>query len=48
MRAAFDLFRAQRQQGLSTVQCLDLALLIDAQHQRVLGWHEIERDDIVE
>jgi len=30
------------------VQSLYLALLIDAEHQRVLGWIKIEADDIFE
>src|ERR1700728_1772859 len=36
----------QRQAGLGTVQSLDLALLIGAQHQRMFGRIEIQTDDV--
>ncbi len=38
----------QRQTGLSTVQCLHLALLIAAEHQGMLGGREIQADDVFE
>jgi hypothetical protein len=38
----------QRQTGLRTVQGLDLALLVAAQHNGVLGRREIEAHDVVE
>ncbi len=36
------------QTGLGAVQSLYLTLLIDAEHQCVLGWIEVETDDIFE
>src|SRR5215467_11165510 len=36
----------QRQAGLGTVQSLNLTLLIDAHHDRVLGWIQIEPNDV--
>src|SRR6266700_8291890 len=36
----------QRQAGLSTVQSLNLALLVGAQHQRVLWRIEVQTDDL--
>jgi hypothetical protein len=44
--APLGLSRPHRQQGLGTVQRLDLRLLVDAQHQGVLGRGQIEPDDI--
>ena len=37
---------AHRQQRLTAIECLDLALLVDAQHQRAVGWIEVKPDDI--
>ena len=36
----------QRQAGLSTIQSLDLAFLVHAQHQSVIGRVQIEADDV--
>src|SRR5271169_3753065 len=36
----------QRQAGLGTIQSLNLALLVGAQHQRVFGRIEIQADDV--
>ena len=44
--AAAPLF--QRQARLGAVQRLNLALLIHAQHQRVIGWIQIQADDVGE
>ena len=38
----------ERQSRLRAVQCLDLRLLIAAQHQRVLGRIEVQTDDVLE
>ena len=38
---AFDIAQAHRQYRLGAVQGLNLALLVDAQHQRVVGWIQI-------
>ena len=46
VRDAFDIAEAEREQGLGAVEGLDLALLIDAQDDRVVGWIEIEPDDV--
>ena len=35
-----------RQAGLSAVQCLNLALFVGAQHQGMLGWIQIQADDV--
>src|SRR5271165_859083 len=32
------------QTRLRTVQCLDLALLVETQHQRLLGWIQVQSD----
>ncbi len=37
MRDAFEVAQSQWQQGLTAFQCLDLALLVHAQDQGVLG-----------
>ena len=37
VRVAFGVSGAQRQEGLGAIQGLDLALLVDAQDQRLLG-----------
>ncbi len=43
---AFNIAQPHRQHGLRVLQCLDLALLIDAQHQRVIGWIQLQTGDI--
>ncbi len=43
-RAAASLFQGQA--GLGAVQRLNLALLIDAQHDGLLGWIEVEPDHV--
>jgi len=35
-----------RQQRLGPVQCLDLGLLVDAEHDRPDGWVQVQADDI--
>ena len=37
---------AHRQQRLTAIECLDLALLVDAQHQRAVRRIEVKPDDI--
>jgi len=46
MSHAFDVAQAHRQHGLSAVQCLNLALFIDAEHQSVIRWVQVEADDV--
>ena len=48
MRDAFDVSEPKGQQRLGSLQRLGLALLIDAEHHRVVGWVEVESDDIVD
>ena len=43
---AFDVAEAHRQQRLAALQGLDLALLVDAQHDGVVGRVQIQADDI--
>jgi hypothetical protein len=43
---AFDVAKPERQQRLRAIEGLDLALLIDAQNDRVVGWVEVEPDDV--
>src|SRR5438093_13575042 len=38
----------ERQHRLGAIQCLDLTLLVDAQHQRLVGRVEIETDDVAD
>ena len=38
----------QRQPRLGTVQGLNLTLLVAAEHQRMLGWRQIQSDDVFE
>jgi len=38
----------QRQPRLSTVQGLNLTLLVAAEHQRMLRWRQIQSDDVFE
>jgi hypothetical protein len=35
-----------RQARLGAVECLDLAFLVDAEHDRLLGWVEVEANDV--
>jgi len=44
--APLDMARTQRQQWLRAVEGLDLALLVDAQHESALGRAEVEADDV--
>ena len=46
VRAALQLPRPQRQQWLRAVQRLNLALLIHAEHQRVIGRVHIQAHDV--
>ena len=48
MRDAFDVSEPKGQQRLGSLQRLGLALLVDAEHHRVVGWVEVESDDIVD
>src|SRR5712691_8548096 len=38
----------QRQQGLSTVQCLNPGLFVDAEHKCIIGRIQVQADDIQE
>ena len=40
--------RLQRQPGLGAIEGLDLALLVDRQHQAVLGRIDVQPDDVLE
>lgn len=44
--ASFDLAGAQRQQGLTAVEGLDLRLLVDTEYQGLPGRVEIQPDDV--
>src|ERR1019366_243343 len=44
--AAFDLSGAHGQQRRGALQCLNLALLVHAQHQGTVGRMEVEADDV--
>ena len=46
MRAALELARPHRQQRLCAVQRLDLALLVHAEHQGMIGWVHIQTHDV--
>src|SRR4051812_37229373 len=46
VRAPFDLPRTHRQQRLRAIEGLDLALLVDADHQRLVRRIEIEPDNV--
>jgi hypothetical protein len=48
MGSGLDVTSSQRQTRLRTAQGLNLTLLIAAQHQRLVGWIEIESDDVPE
>jgi hypothetical protein len=45
---AFDIAQAHRENGLGTIQRLNLALLVDAQDHGVLGRMEIQPDNIAD
>src|SRR5688572_6981810 len=38
----------QGQTRLRAVECLDLALLIDGKHQRLLRWIDVKADDVLD
>ncbi len=44
VRDALDISQPHRQHRLRPIQGLDLALLVDAQHQRIVRWIEIQPD----
>jgi hypothetical protein len=46
MAAPGNLAGPHGQHGLTTIQRLDLALLVDAEHDRMLGWRHVKPDDI--
>jgi hypothetical protein len=46
VRAAFQLPRTHGQHRLCAIQCLDLALFIHAEDQRVIGWVHVEAHNI--
>src|SRR5690242_4383369 len=46
MSNAFDIAQPQRQHRLSALQRLDLRLFVYAQHQRVIGWIQIQPHDV--
>lgn len=43
---SLDVPQTHRQHGLSALQGLDLALLVDTQHHGVFGWAQVEADDV--
>jgi hypothetical protein len=46
MGDALDIAQTHGQHGLSTVQGLNLAFFIDAQDQGVVGWIQVQADDV--
>ena len=48
MRDAFDVSEPEGQERLGSLQRLGLALLVNAEHHRVVGRVEVESDDIVD
>lgn len=46
--AALGTARAQRQDRLRAVQRLDLGLQVHAQHDRMLGWMEVQADHVMD
>ena len=46
MHHTFHVAQPHGQQRLGTVQCLDLRLLVNAEHDSVLGWVQIQADDV--
>ncbi len=46
MSAPFDLARPHGKQRLAAIECLNLAFLVDAQHQRPFRWRHIKPYDI--
>ena len=45
---AFDIAEAHRQHGLGALERLALTLLVDAQHQRMIGRVEVQPDDVAD
>lgn len=43
---AYDVTEPKRQNRLGTFECLDLALLVDAEHDRMNRWIEIKSDNV--
>jgi hypothetical protein len=46
VRATFGYARHHRQDRLLAIECLDLALLIDAEDEGSVGWGKVKADDI--
>src|SRR5215469_9157343 len=46
MSNALDVAQPHGQHGLGAVQGLNLALFIDAEHQSVIRWVQVEADDV--
>jgi hypothetical protein len=48
VRHPFDVPQPEREIGLRALERLDLTLLVDAEHQRLVDWIEIEPDDVTQ
>ena len=48
VRHAFDVAQPQGQEGLGALQGLALALLVDAQDQGMVGWIQVEANDVAD
>jgi hypothetical protein len=48
VRAPLGPVRPDAAHGLGALQGLDLGLLVDAEHDRALGWVQVEPDDVVD
>ena len=48
MGDALHVAQAHRQQRLGPVQCLDLRLLVNAEHDSVFGWVQVKADDVAD
>ena len=46
MGHAFDITQPHGQHGLGAVEGLNLALFVDAEHQGVIGWMQIQADNV--
>ena len=46
VRAALGLAGQHRKNRLTAAQCLNLTLLIHAQHQSMMRWVQVQADDI--
>lgn len=46
MCPSLSLSGAHRQNGLATVKCLNLRLLVHAEHERLVGRAEVKTDDV--